>query len=199
MYIKQSEATAAGRVVYFFCADDDSADGFAAKTGLTFSAGDLKISKAGGVEANHAGTVAEIGGGWYAYTYTAGEVDTMGPLLFRTNKTDVYCDGAVSLVVAFDPYSATSLGLSNVDAAISTRLASASYAAPTALLTEASGIETGLTLQGAVRLILASVAGRRSGVNTGVELLRDYPNSKTRITMTFDSNGNTTAVTYDPS
>jgi hypothetical protein len=50
-----------------------------------------------------------------------------------------------------------------------------------------------------MRLILAAVAGRRSGVNTGVELMRDYGNSKSRITMTFDSSGNTTAVTYDAS
>jgi hypothetical protein len=197
--IKLNESTAARRVVYFFAADDDSADAYAPQTGLTFSAAELKVSKGGAAEANSAGSASEIGGGWYAYTFTAGEVDTLGPVLLRTAKTDTYTDGTLVHVVAFDPYAAGSLGLTNLDAAISTRLPTASYAAPSTLLSEASGVETGLTLQGALRLMVASVAGRRSGVNTGVEIMRDYANSKTRITMTFDSNGNTTAVTYDPS
>lgn len=199
MMIKQSESTAARRTVYFFAADDDAADAYAPQTGLTFSAAELKVSKGGAAEANSAGSVSEIGGGWYAYTFTAGEVDTLGPVLLRTNKTDTYSEAAVVQVVAFDPYAAAGLGLTNLDAAVSTRLASASYAAPSALLTEASGVETGLTLQGAMRLILAAVAGRRSGVNTGVELMRDFGNSKTRISMTFDASGNTTDVTYDAS
>ena len=196
--IKLNESTAARRVVYFFAADDDSADAYAPQTGLTFSASELKVSKGGAAEANSAGSASEIGGGWYAYTFTAGEVDTLGPVLLRTAKTDTYTDGTLVHVVAFDPYSATSLGLSNVDAAISTRLAATSYAAPSTLLTEASGVETGLTLQGALRLILSVGPGRRSGVGTGTELFRDYGNTKTRVTMVFDANGNTTSVTYDP-
>jgi len=197
--IKLSEATAARRVVYFFAADDDAAQEYAPQTGLTFSAAELKVSKGGAAEANSAGSVSEIGGGWYAYTFTAGEVDTLGPVLLRTAKTDTYTDGTLVHVVAFDPYAVAGLGLTNLDTEVSSRLASASYEAPSALLTEASGVETGLTLQGALRLILSSVAGRRSGVNTGVELMRDYGNSKTRISMTFDSSGNTTDVTYDAS
>lgn len=65
MMIKQSESTAARRTVYFFAADDDAADAYAPQTGLTFSAAELKVSKGGAAEANSAGSVSEIGGGWY--------------------------------------------------------------------------------------------------------------------------------------
>lgn len=40
----------------------------------------LQVSKAGGAFAASAGAKAEIGNGWYAYTLTAGECDTIGPL-----------------------------------------------------------------------------------------------------------------------
>jgi hypothetical protein len=195
--VKLSESTAARRRVWFFCADDDSADAYAAKTGLTFSASELKVSKASVSEANAAGAATEVGGGWYMYEFTADEVDTLGVACVRVVKTDVYSEMAHVMVVAFDPFASAGLGLTNLDAATSTRLASASYSAPTALLTEASGVESGLTLQGALRLILSATAGRRSGVGSGTELFRDYGNAKSRVTMVFDSNGNTTSVTYD--
>jgi hypothetical protein len=114
--IKQSEATPNLRKLRFFCADDDSADSYAPKTGLTFSAGELKLSKGGATtEVNHAGTVTEIGGGWYDYALTVGEVDQLGILGFRVVKTDVYSEMVTAQVVAFNPYSPTTLGLSNLD------------------------------------------------------------------------------------
>jgi hypothetical protein len=194
-----NEATAARRRIPLFLFDDDAADDFAPKTGLTFSASEILISKNGATEVNSAGSVVEIAGGGYYYQATQAELDTVGFFSVRPNKTDVYGSPSVVQIIALNLYDAAAAGMTNLDAVISTRLASASYAAPTALLTSTDGVETGLTLQGALRLMVASVAGRRSGVNTGVELMRDYANSKTRITMTFDSNGNTTAVTYDPS
>lgn len=195
MLIQQSEATAARRTVYFTAVN--TADDTAYTS--TLSGADVRISKAGAAEANSAGAATHIATGLFKYEFTTGEVDTLGEVSVRLAKTGVYNDVRVVNVVAFDPYDTAGLGLTNLDATVSTRLASASYAAPSALLTEASGVETGLTLQGALRLILAAVAGRRSGVNTGVELMRDHVNSKTRITMTFDSGGNSTDVTYDAS
>lgn len=43
----------------------------------------LQIAKAGGAFANGAGTKAEIGNGWYSYTATAGEADTVGPVAVK--------------------------------------------------------------------------------------------------------------------
>jgi len=193
--IKQSEPAAARRTLFIGpLANTDDSPHTAA-----LAAADLRISKAGAAEANSAGTATHIANGLYKYEFTAGECDTFGPLSVRVAKAGLYGDVFVAQVVAIDPYSITNMGLTNLDATISTRLAAESYAAPSTLLTEASGVETGLTLQGALRLILAAAAGRRSGVDTGIELMRDFGNSKTRITMTFDSIGNTTDVTYDAS
>jgi len=197
--IELSEATAARRRIVFFAMDDDSADAYAPKTGLSFSTSEVKLSKNGAAEANSSGTVTEIGGGAYYYEAAQAELDTVGFLTVRPAKTDVYTMPVAVQVVSFDPYNAASLGLTNLDAALSTLLADADYLAPSTVLTSASGIETGLTLQGAVRLILAAVAGRRAGVNTGTETFRDYTNAKTRITHVDDGNGNTSTVTYDAS
>jgi hypothetical protein len=42
----------------------------------------LQVSKAGGAFAASAGTNAEISNGWYSYTTTAAETNTVGPLSF---------------------------------------------------------------------------------------------------------------------
>lgn len=193
--IKQSESTAGRRTVYFTA--QNSADSTAHTAAL--SGADLQISKAGGATANSAGTATHIGGGLYAYAFTATEVDTIGPVSIRISKAGVFGDCYVYQVVSFDPYNSASLGLSNVDVATSTRLATGTYAAPETLLTYASGVESGLTLQGALRLVLSGVAGRRLGLGTGTEAFRDYGNTKTRVSMSLDTLGNTTSVTYDAS
>lgn len=48
--------------------------------GATFS---VFVSKAGGAFVAGAGAKAEIGNGWYAYTLTAAETNTVGPLAVR--------------------------------------------------------------------------------------------------------------------
>jgi hypothetical protein len=194
MLIKQSEATAARRTIYFTAVNtaDDSA------YTSTLSGADIRISKAGGAEANSAGTATHIATGLFKYVFDAGEVDTLGETSLRLAKTGVYNDVRVVNVVPFDPYSSTSLGLSNLDATVSSRLAGASYQDIAAMLDAADTIETGLTLRHALRLIAAATAGRSSGAGTGTEYLRAaVSNSEPRITATVDSAGNRTAITYD--
>lgn len=191
--IKQSESTAARRTIHFQAINTADESAYTS----TLSGADLKILKNDGTEADSAGTATHEGGGRFSYVFTAGEVDTYGIVSVRINKSGVYSDVFPAQVVAYDPYSPSSLGLTNLDASVASRLASSSYAAPSTLLTSSDGVETGLTLQGALRLIVAGMAGRRSGIGTGTELYRDYGNSKTRLTMVFDANGNTTSVTYD--
>jgi hypothetical protein len=194
MLIQQSETTAARRTVYFTAVNtaDDSA------YTSTLSGADIRISKSGGAEANSTGTATHIATGLFKYEFAVGEVDTLGELSLRLAKTGVYNDVRTINIVAFDPYDGTGLGLTTLDATVSSRLSSSNYAAPTTLLTETDGVETGLTLREALRIVLASAAGRRSGIGTGTELYRDFGNTKSRITMVFDGNGNTTSVTYDP-
>jgi hypothetical protein len=192
--VKVNEATAARRRVLFFCADDDSADSYAPKTGLTFSAGELKVSKTLASEANAVGTVTELGGGFYVYEFTAGEVDTLGVVGLRVAKTDVYSEMVQVMVVAFDPFAAAGLGLTNLDATVSSRLASASYEAPSSLLDLSDGIESGITVRQGLRAMAAMLTGLLSGARSGTETFRGINNGPVRVIMTVDASGNRTSI-----
>ena len=68
----------------------------------------------------------------------------------------------------------------------------------TELLDQAAGVETGLTVRGALRLALAALAGKLSGAGTTTEIFRNsVADSKARITATVDASGNRTAITTD--
>lgn len=197
MRFKQSESTPARRWIMFFCADDDSADNYAPKTGLSFGSGDLKVAKAGTAWANATGTTAngravEIGGGWYWYQFEAAELDTLGAIGLLTNVTDVYSSGASAEVVAVDQYNAASGGMSNLDATVS----GASRFTIAGLLDEADTIEPDITLRGALRLMLAVLAGTSSGAGTGTEIYRAAGSTtKARVTVTISSNNRTAILT----
>jgi hypothetical protein len=194
MLIKQSEATAARRTVYFTAVN--TADDTAYTSSL--SGADIQISKAGGTEANSAGTATHIATGLFKYVFDAGEIDTLGETSLRLAKTGVYNDVRVVNVVPFDPYSSTSLGLSNLDSTVSSRLATASYQDIDDMLDTASTIETGVSLRGMFRLLLAALAGKISGGGTTTITIRNaVADSKARITATVDSSGNRTAITTD--
>jgi hypothetical protein len=66
-----------------------------------------------------------------------------------------------------------------------------------AILDLADAIESGVTLRGSQRLILASLAGKLSGAATATVTIRNVGDSKDRITATVDESGNRTAVTTD--
>lgn len=193
MFIKQSESTAARRTFYFTATN--TADG-SAYTGA-LSGADLKISKAGGAEANSAGTATHIATGLFKYEAAVGECDTLGELCLRIAKSGLYNDVRVKTVVPWDPYSASSLGLSNLDAAISTRLPTSSYQDLNTILDAASTVETGLTLRGFFRLAAAVLFGKSSGAGSGTETFRAaVADHKVRVTGTISSN-NRTSVTTD--
>lgn len=67
-----------------------------------------------------------------------------------------------------------------------------------ALLDRSNGIEVGATPRGALRLILAMLVGKVSGARTGTETFRNaVADSKSRVVVTADDDGNRTAVTTD--
>lgn len=68
-----------------------------------------------------------------------------------------------------------------------------------ALLDRSNGIESSYTLRQALRLMLASLAGKLSGAATATVTIRDVNDAKDRITATVDADGNRTAVTTDVS
>lgn len=111
--LKQNDTTKA--IVFLMV---DSADHITGKTGLSPT---VTISKNGGVFSSPSGTVSEIGNGWYKLVPASTDVDTLGALLIHATATGADPVDLEYQVVAFDPYSATSLGLSNLDATISSR------------------------------------------------------------------------------
>lgn len=66
-----------------------------------------------------------------------------------------------------------------------------------ALLDRANGVETSLTVRGALRLTAAALAGKLSGAATTTVTIRNVPDTKARITATVDVDGNRSAVTTD--
>jgi hypothetical protein len=141
--IKKSEATSAKREIPFVCVD--ATDGVTPETGLTFAAGELQIRKAGGSYANAAGSVVEKAAGEYVYVPTTTEIDTDGVAVLKLVKTGVR-NGYFSVqVVSYDPYAtgATETQVAQavraemdanstrLDVAVSTRLATSGYTAPT--------------------------------------------------------------------
>ena len=119
--LKLSEGTAARRRIPLYLVEDS--DGKTPKTGVTFVAGDIKLSKNGAAEANHGGTVSELAGGMYYYEATAAELDTFGFVSIRFTKAALRTFVALVQVVAHDVYDAAGLGLSRIDAAITSRAA----------------------------------------------------------------------------
>ena len=154
----------------------DATDGFTPETGLTFSASELKVSKGGGAEANSAGSVLEIGGGLYMYVPSSGEVDTFGQLTVRTNKSGVRDSVFTAQIIAIDPYISINSTIFDVD----------------------DTVETGMTLRGALRILLSVICGKASGAGTTTETFRNaVADSKNRVVATVDSSGNRSAISYD--
>lgn len=185
MLIKQSESTAARRTIYVQLTK--TADDTAYTTAL--GAADLKISKAGGAEASSDGTSTHLGGGVFAYVLTTDEVGTLGAGYVRVAQADCYARVYPFQIVAFDPMSASDLGLSNLDTTVS--------GGPAALLDLTDGIETGLTPRQALRLLCAIVGGLTTGAGTASEVFRAaVSNAEPRATVTI-TGANRTAITYD--
>lgn len=193
--LQLSEATASYRKVPFPCVD--ATDGYTAETGLTFSAGELLVSKNGATEANAAGSVTEVAGGVYMYEFTAAELNTQGTVSLRVSKSGVRGAVVLAQVVPWDPQSATNMGLTNLSVDVGTLLTAAAYQDVDDVLDAASSIETGLTLRGAIRLMAAVLAGKSSGAGTSTETFRAaVSDSKVRVTTTISAN-NRTALTVD--
>jgi hypothetical protein len=97
-----------------------SADHVTPLTGATVT---VTLSKNGGAFGAAAGTVAEIANGIYKLTPTSVDTGTLGELAIHATATSGDPADLLRQVVAFNPYDATALGLSRLDAAVTSRLA----------------------------------------------------------------------------
>lgn len=159
------------------------------------STGEIKIRKPGGSLVNAAGTATHIGDGDWLYFPTTGELDTYGTGLLKIIKSGLYLETTYFDVVAFDPYNPGNLGLVNLDDAITSRLASASYQDVDDLLDAADTIESGVSLRKAIRYIVAYAVGNVTGGGSGTETFSAAGNpATTRFTSTPTSAGSRTVT-----
>jgi len=72
------------------------------------------------------------------------------------------------------------------------------YRVKAELLDEADGVEAGLTLRQAMRLLVAAMAGKLSGAATVTVTIRNaVADNKNRIIATVDADGNRQSIIYD--
>ena len=102
----------------------------------------VTISKAGAAFAAPAGAVSSIGNGWYQVAGNAADTSALGPLLLHATAAGADPTDCLFPVVAFNPLAAANLGLANLDAAVSSRMATftplTAAAAATAVWTDAT-------------------------------------------------------------
>ena len=159
---KQNDTT---KVILFYMVD--STDHVTEETGLTLT---VTVSKNGGAFGAVSGTVAEVANGVYKLTPVAGDVDTLGPAVFRATATGADSFNVEGRVVSFDPYDVAGLGLSRVASAISSRNAIAP-ATPTnvtdaqaAIIGEVNANETKIdTAQTSLTLLEGRLTAARAG------------------------------------
>lgn len=192
--IRQSEVQAARRTIRFLATNtsDDSA-----YTGVMTGA-DLMVAKANGNEVASTGVATHLGNGLYRYEFSVSEVDTYGIVSLRVNRAGLYGDVFTAQVVAFDPYNANSLGLTWLDAAISSRQASGVVDNGAAVWDIPNGVETGLTPRQAMRLLCAAILGETTGVGTAQEQFRAaVSDAKVRLTVDYSASNDRSNVVTD--
>lgn len=70
-------------------------------------------------------------------------------------------------------------------------------AAANAAATWQTALESGMTAAELVRIMLAALTGKTTGIGTPTEHYRDAADTKDRVTATFDANGNRITVAVD--
>lgn len=130
------------------------------------------IKKGGGAFASLTATVTEAQGGWYDLALTTSHTDTLGILTIYMT-----CSGAMQVNLQFRVELTT---LSD-------------------LFDASNGLETGLTLRQALKLITAATAGDATVSGTTVTFKNPVAEDKTRITATVDATGNRNVTAVDVS
>ena len=105
-----SEATSARRQFYLHLVD--ATDGITPETGE--AAGQPQYSKNGAAWGNTSATLTAVGNGLYYVVLTTGELDTLGTIAVRYKSANTCEFQGIAPVVAYDPYSATDMGLTTL-------------------------------------------------------------------------------------
>jgi hypothetical protein len=190
LILKQS--TARNIMLKVFLASDH----VTAATGKTLT---VTASKDGGAFAAIGGTVTEVSSGWYKVALTTTDTNTLGTLIIRA--TAAACDDAEHApieVVAVDMQDAAGLGLSRIDAAITTLSTLTQAEAQTAVANEldAAGAElsavptTSGTLREKLNWLFQYFRNRRT-VTASTETIYKENASTSLGTASISDNGTT--------
>ena len=159
------------------------ANDFAVGADWSPAAGDVKVSKDGGAQAN-IGTLPTYSNGSWEFTLTGTELSA--------RLVEVRIVDSATKAVDDEGFNIETFGHASAMFADDFIVAQ-----PTALMDLADGIETGLTPRQAMRLMSAALAGKLSGAATTTITIRNTADTKARITATVDSDGNRSALTLD--
>jgi len=118
MWLRYNQSTE----IDFFMPDDS--DPWSGKTGLTNITVQHKKQGQSSFTTLSSPTITEIGNGWYKLSVPTALVDTYGFLVIRFSATGAKTQQQQYQVVAFNPYDPNGLGLSRLDAAVSSRMPS---------------------------------------------------------------------------
>jgi hypothetical protein len=134
--------------------------------------------------------------GWYSVTLSTTDTGTLGPLIVRGT-----CTGVDPIEVVYDVVSATNLGASNLDAAISSRLAPAGTLSTVTTLTNApTGMPTDASVQADVLAVLNTAITSLAANPTAGSVLQYLQALKwallNKLAIT-DANGNTVGYKDD--
>lgn len=191
LLILANQATAAKRRVFFDIRSN--VDHFSPVTSGV-AGGQPQVSSNGAAWTDTGiGVLVAIGNGRYYAELTQTLVLTAGTII-QTRYAQADCDEAVGTsvqVTGFDP------ALAFAAAGDAMTLTSGERTSiGTALLDLTNGIETGMTLRGALRLLAAACAGKLSGAASSTMIFRNaVADTKPRITATVSSDGRTAIST----
>lgn len=199
---------------------------------LATAPNNYSVSKAGAGLVGPAGSMTTeqpgtLSGLWLAHISLAvGDVDTAGDLEISVVDVSGNVVGKKSCqVVSWDPQDAAGLGLSFLDAQVSTRgtsnyaggavasvtgnvggsvgaippadLSAGAVAAITHVVYDlAGGVETGITMRQTMRVILSALAGKL-GISGPTFVFRDHNDTLNRITAFCDNTGQRLVITLD--
>lgn len=163
----------------------DSTDGDTAETALTITQSDVLLSKNGAAFAqkNDANAAPHDTVGWYRCQINATDTGTLGRLIVQVRESGALVVWREFQVIAQDVWDMKYLnGLSDISDDI--------------LATTIEGSENWLEV---MRYLLAFVGGKANGGGSSPVNFRDQADSKNRIAMTVDADGNRSAVSLDGS
>jgi hypothetical protein len=173
---------------------------------LKYTLGTISPAAAGSVRADSVtGAVGSVTGAVGSVTGNVGGnvVGSVGSVSGAVGSVTGNVGGNVTGSVG----SVVGLTASNLDATVSSRLATSDYTAPdntsiTAIKAKTDlipGTTDGKTFAQFITLFASVLLGKASGLDTTTAVYRAADDSKNRVTATVDASGNRTAVTLDAS